>query len=60
MTCPRCSHEDIGTIRFAVVASGVDFSYCRRCEHRWWTGRAQGDLPLDDILEAATVLARAS
>jgi hypothetical protein len=59
MTCERCGYEDIGEIRFASMAKGVTFHFCRRCEYRWWVSDA-GDLELGSVLEAATVFARAS
>lgn len=59
MSCPRCSSQDIGTIRFAVIKAGVSFQYCRRCEHRWWEGSGS-TVQLSEVLQAASVLARAS
>jgi hypothetical protein len=59
MSCPRCGDRNIGEIRFGVVASGVTFQYCRYCENRWWT-RASERVALADVLQGATVLARAS
>ena len=59
MTCPHCAGKDLGEIRFAFSEQGLRFNYCRRCEHRWWEGSTRS-LQLDDVLEAATALARAS
>ena len=60
MHCTNCKGADIGQIRFSTVASGVEFHYCRRCEHRWWTSEDR-TLDLDSVLEqAATPLSKAS
>lgn len=58
MTCPTCTSGNIGEIAFA-FESGLRFHYCRRCEHRWWEGRAS-NMRLDEVLRAACTLARAS
>lgn len=57
MRCPNCAQANIGRIDFSLVGSGASFHYCRECEHRWWSG---GVNDLDEVLRAATVLARAS
>ena len=59
MSCPSCGDRNVGQIRFSVVASGVSFHYCRRCENRWWTAESS-HLELDEVLQAAAVLGRAS
>lgn len=59
MQCPKCQRRDIGEIGFSTIGSGVNFFFCRYCEHRWWVS-GDGILELSSVLEAATIAARAS
>lgn len=58
MRCPDCDRQDVGEIRFSTIGSGVNFFYCRYCEHRWWVS-AEGLIELDGVLDAATTFAQA-
>lgn len=58
-TCPECGCEDVGEVTFSTVGSGVEFFFCRYCEHRWWVS-GEGLKDLDEVLDAAKSFARTS
>ncbi len=55
MPCPKCQARHLVEIGVTVAGKNVTLHSCSRCANRWWDDEEGEPVPLDQVIDLATV-----